>query len=338
MSLIEAYIYEVTRRLPEKSRDDIAMELRSTIEDMLPEQYTKEAVKSVLSDLGDPAKLAASYRDTPMYLIGPKVYDVYIQTLKKTLPWAILVTVIIHAATGIMGISGDEAVLPEALKIFGNIIANVVMVMMYTLFWISAVFAVIDRVGFSKSGQPLPTGKAPWTPDDLEKVEIKPRRAAILKGEAVFGLIWTAIWSIAYFNADHLVGIYQSIDGDGLKFVMPLANQDVLLSYWPVVVPLILLEVGLAVYKWKAGQWTMKLAAVNTVIHMVGAVVILVIASNSNLINPAVIPYIAESMNITVSSIFGETLWVIMFAGVVFSIIIEAFDSFRKARGTSGRY
>ena len=40
MNLIDIYIQEVTRRLPEKSRDDIALELRSTIEDMLPENYT----------------------------------------------------------------------------------------------------------------------------------------------------------------------------------------------------------------------------------------------------------------------------------------------------------
>lgn len=336
MKLIDAYIYEVTRRLPEKSREDIAMELRSTIEDMLPELYTEEEVKAVLAELGDPAKLAASYRDTPMYLIGPKVYDVYLQTLKKTMPWAIFVTVIIHAVIGVMEFSGDEAVLSAVLKIFGNIVANAVMVSMYVLFWISAVFVMIDRVNFSKNGQPLPTGKAPWTPDDLEKVEIVPRRRAILKGEAIFGLIWTAFWSIVYFNADHLVGIYQSVDG-GLKFVQPLANQDELLSYWPVVVLLIVMETGLAIYKWKAGQWTVKLAAANTAVHFLGAVVILVIASNPNLINPAFIPYIAESMGITVSPVFGKSLWRIILAGVIVSIIIEAFDNFRKAKGTSGR-
>lgn len=35
MNLIEMYIQEVTRRLPEKNREDITLELRSTIEDML---------------------------------------------------------------------------------------------------------------------------------------------------------------------------------------------------------------------------------------------------------------------------------------------------------------
>ena len=63
MNLIEIYIQEVTRRLPEKSREDIALELRSTIEDMLPDDYSEEDVKSVLEKLGNPAALASGYRD-----------------------------------------------------------------------------------------------------------------------------------------------------------------------------------------------------------------------------------------------------------------------------------
>lgn len=34
MKLVELYIQEVMRRLPEKNREDIALELKSTIEDM----------------------------------------------------------------------------------------------------------------------------------------------------------------------------------------------------------------------------------------------------------------------------------------------------------------
>ena len=62
MNLIEIYIQEVTRRLPEKNREDIALELRSTIEDMLPDDYTEEDVKVVLEKLGNPVTLASGYR------------------------------------------------------------------------------------------------------------------------------------------------------------------------------------------------------------------------------------------------------------------------------------
>jgi hypothetical protein len=80
VNLIDAYVYEVTRRLPLKSREDIALELRSIIDDMLPDNPTEEEIKDALSKLGDPAVLASRYLERPMYLIGPKVYDIYLGT------------------------------------------------------------------------------------------------------------------------------------------------------------------------------------------------------------------------------------------------------------------
>lgn len=53
MNLIDLYIQEVAKRLPEKNSEDITLELRSTIEDMLPEDYSEEDVKSVLKKIGE---------------------------------------------------------------------------------------------------------------------------------------------------------------------------------------------------------------------------------------------------------------------------------------------
>lgn len=58
MKLIEIYIHEVTRRLPEQTREDIALELRSTIEDMLPDDPDEQEVKAVLAKLGNPASIS----------------------------------------------------------------------------------------------------------------------------------------------------------------------------------------------------------------------------------------------------------------------------------------
>jgi crotonobetainyl-CoA:carnitine CoA-transferase CaiB-like acyl-CoA transferase len=63
VNLIEVYIGEVTRRLPESSRKDIALELKSTIEDMLPENPTEDEVKGVLNELGNPVQMANGFRD-----------------------------------------------------------------------------------------------------------------------------------------------------------------------------------------------------------------------------------------------------------------------------------
>ena len=47
-NLIERYVYDVARRLPEKDREDVKKELRANIYDMLPENANDEAIKKVL--------------------------------------------------------------------------------------------------------------------------------------------------------------------------------------------------------------------------------------------------------------------------------------------------
>ena len=105
-----------------------------------------------------------------------------------------------------------------------------------------------------------------WTPEDLKHVIVIPKKKAISRGEVIFGFVWTAIWVVVYFNADHLAGVYRSIDGNGLQMVMPAFNQSILMSYLPIVLPFAVLEIGLGLYKWKERQWTMKLVTMNAVI------------------------------------------------------------------------
>ncbi len=87
-NLIERYLYDVVRRLPEKQRKDIEEELRTLIEDMLEERQKDrgtEEVKAVLSELGEPAKLAMKYRGEEAHLIGGEYYPIYCQILKLVL-------------------------------------------------------------------------------------------------------------------------------------------------------------------------------------------------------------------------------------------------------------
>lgn len=64
--LIERYIYAVTKRLPYKTREDVAQELRTLIDDMLKERCgeitpTQKDVKIVLTELGTPDELYEQY-------------------------------------------------------------------------------------------------------------------------------------------------------------------------------------------------------------------------------------------------------------------------------------
>ena len=47
-NLIERYVHDVARRMPDKEREDVKQELRANIYDMLPEGASEDAVKKVL--------------------------------------------------------------------------------------------------------------------------------------------------------------------------------------------------------------------------------------------------------------------------------------------------
>ena len=60
------------------------------------------------------------------------------------------------------------------------------------------------------------------------------------------------------------------------------------MSYWPIVVIVIGLEIVLALYKFFKGQWTYKIAIFNTIYEVIATIVIIVIMMNPNLFQPRI--------------------------------------------------
>jgi len=325
MNLIDIYIQEVTRRLPEKSREDIALELRSTIEDMLSDDYSEEEVKEVLEKLGNPATLASGYRDQPMHLIGPRYFDVYVTLLKMILPIAAVISLISMIATYFMNYGGEEAVMNVVLHIMGEGIWRIIEVSMQVFFWVTLVFAILERTDKGKDQNPLTTSLSKWTPDDLKNISYIPKKKAITKFEVFGGLMWTAIWATLYFYAEHLVGIYRGSE-TGLEFVVPVLNHEVLLHYWPIVVVIIGCEIALSLYKLMKGQWTKSIAIFNMVVQVVGTVVFIVIFSNPDLLHPKFLAYITDFKQLETWAVGG------VISIFIISAAIAVFDGFRKAK------
>ena len=281
MNLIDKYIQEVTRRLPEKNRKDIALELRSTIEDMLPKQYSEEEVKEVLNELGNPAILANGYNDRPMYLIGPRYYEMYITILKITLPIAAIISFVSLLAHQLITFNGSDAVLNIILNIFTDGIVAVIETTLHTFFWVTIAFFIAERVDSSKDNEPVNFKFKKWSPEDLMDIPNLSKKR-ISDSEIVFSLFWTALWATCYFYADHLFGVYEKGE-QGLIFVTPALNQEVLLSYFPMIIVVIVLEVGLTIYKLIERKWTKKLALYNTVLQIVVTTIFVSILINPNL-------------------------------------------------------
>lgn len=329
MNLIDLYIQEVAKRLPEKNREDITLELRSTIDDMLPEDYNEKDVKSVLEKLGSPVSLANGYLDRPMHLIGPRYFDVYTTLLKMIIPIAAVIALISMIAENFIGYSGDQAVLNVILQLIGKGIGGIFEVGLHVFFWLTVVFVILERTDKDKGIEPLTTSLKKWTPDDLKNISYIPKKKAISKFEVFGGLMWTAVWATLYFYANYLVGVYNGT-ANGLKFVSPTFNQDVLLQYWPIVVIMIVFEICISLYKLVQGQWTQRLAIGNAILQIAGTIVFIVIVVNPHVFNAGFITYLANAF--TISSEEFKT-WLIG-GGIFFymlSAAINIFDGFRKA-------
>src|SRR5215510_3924212 len=130
MSLIDRYVAEVGRHLPEKNRDDIEAEIRSTVEDMIDERsesstqagkpVNEEVIAALLEELGDPKLLAYKYTPARNSLIGPDWYGVYVETLKRVLGTALPVVAVV---TSFVTLAQGPIHFDDVLgRVFGSVI------------------------------------------------------------------------------------------------------------------------------------------------------------------------------------------------------------------------
>ncbi|QFF97754.1 hypothetical protein PB01_02410 [Psychrobacillus glaciei] len=328
MHLIDMYIQEVTRRLPEKHRKDIALELQSTIEDMLPENFTEIDEKEVLAKLGSPVTLASGYLDRPMHLIGPNYFGIYVTLLKMILPIAATIALIVSISESILSYNSNEAVMNIVLAVIGKGIIEILGTLIQSFFWITLIFAILERTDISNEKLSIKTSLKDWTPDDLKSIPPILKEKKIAKSKIFGSLLEIGIFTAIYFNGVKLLGVYESVHGK-LQLTIPSFNQEVLQSYWLIVVIAIAVEVTLVCYKFVVGQWTMKVATLNFVRHAISSIVVIVMFSNSILINPDFIAYLEglmkSSFDMKDSFQIGIILLFVAFA------VIDVIKGFRKA-------
>lgn len=334
MDRISLYIQEVTRRLPEKMREDISLELRSTILDMLPEDFTKEDVDQVLEKLGNPAVLASRYRDQPMHLIGPKFYDMYITVLKLALLIAVIVSIVIFSTETLGVIFESEA---ASLVILATFLGEAIWILLnagiQSFFWVTIAFIIIERTVKFPDDTPISLSGKKWVSSDLDSIPYIPLKKKITIGEVVFSLFWPVLFIILYLNAADIIGIYQQ-NSSGLQFTTPVFNQDTLMSYLVIVIILVALEIFGAVYKAIARQWTFRLAVSNTLINIASTVFLIFVASNPNLMHVEFAPFMANLLDQPLQSINIAITWIKWFtvATVIVTSGIDSYNGFRKAK------
>ena len=260
-TLTDRYVFAALRSIPEAQRGDIERELRGSITDdvearMEGGQPAAEAETEVLTELGDPARLAARYTGRPLYLIGPDLFLDWWRLLKTLL---LIVVPLAFVGSVVVRMAIDPG---EPAGAFGAAIGTAVNALVHLGFWVTLAFGIIQYNGTRRKDLGLGT----WTPAMLPAL---PRKAQVSLGDTIASVVL-----IAFFIGLLLwqrIGSLMYLDGEPV-----LVLQESLWSFWlPYVIALLVIEAGFAVVLYLAGRWTYAFAAVNTVLALLFMVPVL---------------------------------------------------------------
>lgn len=250
----DRYVWAVLKSLPESKRTDIDRELRASIADDVDARVAAGATpdaaeKSVLTELGEPMRLAAGYAGRPLALIGPDLYVDYVRLLKL-----LAVTVIPIVAITLFVINALTGAAPGELIV--GTVGIVISVGVHLGFWVTLVFALVERMGVAKKSRLK--DNSPFDPDDLPAVATGTTggRSELIASLVVALLVPVAlVWQQISSN-------FEEADGSPIPVINPA-----LWSFWlPYLIALAVLTGIFAVVLYRVGRWTWPLVAVNAVL------------------------------------------------------------------------
>lgn len=307
-TLTDRYVWGVLRAVPAAQRADLEPEIRALVADAIEARGDADAAaaeRAALLELGDPELLAARYVDRSLYLIGPRLFLDWKRILTLLLP---IVPPIVGVVVGAANLLGDGTV-GEAVVAGLGVAATVAIQL---VFWVTLVFAVIERTGASAVGM-----TEAWTPDRLPDA---PATERIGIGELVGSVAASTILAVILVWQQAAPPI--DIDGTGQPLFDPA-----LWSFWlPWFLGVTLLEIGFAIALYVRGRWTWTFAVVNAALGAAFAIPAIWLLVNGMLLNPEVVDAIAEAggtwLDVTVS-----------ITAIVVAIVVawDAIDGFRKA-------
>ena len=242
--LMKRYIYQVVRRLPKDQRDEVGLEIQELISDMLEQSASMD---DVLTQLGDPAKFAESYRDDGHYLIGPEYFDTYIWFVKTVMICVIIsvaVVGVIECLREGLGGEGAESIAAAVRVVINgitNMTANLIVSGISAFGGVTLIFAVMERqkikIELQKAKEwtveELDSGsqtiRGGWTPERLSPVPDK--KAVISRGDSIAGIVFIVIFFVLILTAPHFFAAVLK-EGEGYVTI-PVFN----LEKWNMILP-----------------------------------------------------------------------------------------------------
>lgn len=326
-SLIDRYVYDVIRRLPENSRADVERELKANIGDMLPENPGTEDVERVLTTMGAPAKLAEQYRSKPRYLISPALFDDYLTVLKIVIPLIAVILTILRLFSTLMN-SPQEGNFGQVFgHILGDLLTGLFEGITSGFFWVTLSFGLAEYFNASKL-------KETWSTKDLPSIPPS-STVKISRVETVIGMVFSVLFLVMMAKYQYLIAWYES----GPENIhITLFNAIAVNRYLPYLTGLTLLSFVAAAIKFYCARWNYPVALVSGINSIVWTAASILFLKGDDTFNPAFIQRAAQVFKIEEAAMNGHwqlSITIICVLALIGTAIDVASGFFKARKGRS---
>jgi hypothetical protein len=260
MELIERYLQEIGRRLPQKQRADILSELRSalmdTIEARFDGDFGEDSVVQVIKEMGPPKKVAESYHPAGQYLIGPTLYPTFQLVL------GIVFTVIVTAQ--LVYVTVSLVMTPAAISLLDEF-WGLLNSLPTAIGFVVLIFALLQRLEVQPEFE-----QEAFDPRKLPKLEQDD--SIISRGEQVFGIIVGV--AVLAFLAQFAVEC--GFVGDGF-FANPVIDH-----YFPWIVLSMTLGIVIDIILLWRGRWQVSTRIARIGVNVFSMVVLFLLIQGHN--------------------------------------------------------
>ena len=310
-TLTDRYVHATTRWMPEARRDDIARELRASIDDMVTGQVDSgeseaDAERAVLTELGDPSALAAQYGNQPLHLIGPRYFLLWRRLTVLGLIW-------IPATVGVIAALAELATTDNPAGVIGHGVLVAIQTAVHVVFWATLGFAILERVDVDAK---LPE----WSVDHLPEV---PQKQQIGLAEMIAGLFFTGL-VVAVLVLQHFRSWIEGPGGDDV----PVLDPE-LWSFWlPLLIAVLVISMAFEVVKYRVGSFTWPVVVGTVLISLGWVVPFAYLAANDMLLSRELV----TALDITPSTLDTINLITVVVAiAVEVGTVVDALVKNRKA-------
>lgn|SRR5690625_92280 len=308
--MIERYIYAVTKELPKDNRKEISNELRRLISERMRRLDNtlseEEKMMKVLTDLGDPKKLANQYRNKERYLIGPKYFEKYIMVMKIVMLSIFFGLSLVHGFSILFEVN-------SVLDMLGGYIGSLLSALMQGAAWVTGVFALLEYNEISLEHEEK---EEPWNPNQLRAVPNE--KARISRGESIFSIVFSTIFLTLFFFSPGAIGIYYFI-GDNMNFI-PLFNLQALAVFQILIFIVFTFDILIEMLKIIQGRWSRNLAIIVTALNILSALILIYALSNVAIWNEEITVRFEEFLTIPFDRLIIFTIIIIVMTTIVESV------------------